>query len=220
MSTGNREDYLINILRLTEGERAAKTTELATFMKISPASVTEMLKVLAADGYVNYERYKGVTLTESGMNYARQIRKKHHVVENFLINYMDMDPNTAHNEACKMEHVISTDYMLKMCHIVGTPVDSDCQSCESPCKPATGTGPRNIESMDCMKVGDTGKISHIKSDDTDIVRRLMSMGFVPGRPVTLKSKLSDKGPRIIGVGDSTIALDAEMAAAIFVDTVV
>ena len=99
MSTGNREDYLINILRLTEGERAAKTTELATFMKISPASVTEMLKVLAADGYVNYERYKGVTLTESGMNYARQIRKKHHVVENFLINYMDMDPNTAHNEA-------------------------------------------------------------------------------------------------------------------------
>ena len=46
MTTGNREDYLISILRLTEGENNTKTTELAAFMKVSPASVTEMLKVL------------------------------------------------------------------------------------------------------------------------------------------------------------------------------
>ena len=141
-------------------------------------------------------------------------------MENFLINYMDMDASTAHNEACKMEHVISNDYMLKMCHIVGTPVDDDCKSCESPCKAATGKGPRNIESMDRMKVGDCGKISHVKSDNTDVVRRLMSMGFVPGRTVSLKSKMSEKGPRIIGVGDSTVALDVDLAAAIFVDTTI
>ncbi|MCL2317669.1 MAG: hypothetical protein FWC44_01235, partial [Methanomassiliicoccaceae archaeon] len=50
MTTGNREDYLINILRLTEGIDTTKTTELATYMNVSPASVTEMLKVLAAEG--------------------------------------------------------------------------------------------------------------------------------------------------------------------------
>lgn len=218
MSTGNREDYLINILRLTEGERPAKTTELATFMSISPASVTEMLKVLAAEGYVDYERYKGVTLTETGLNYARQIRKKHHVMENFLINYLDMDKDAAHEEACKMEHVISDDSMLKMCRIIGTPVDDDCKSCGSPCRAAVGNGLRAMESVDKMKAGDSGMISHLKSEDSDIVKRLMSMGFVPGRPICVKSKLSDKGPRIISVGDTTIALDANMASAIFVET--
>ena len=45
MTTGNREDYLINILRLTEGETVAKTTELAGYMGVSPASVSEMIKV-------------------------------------------------------------------------------------------------------------------------------------------------------------------------------
>ena len=65
MTTGNREDYLINILRLTEGEGVAKTTELATYMNVSPASVSEMIKVLAKEGLVNYEKYKGVSLSTS-----------------------------------------------------------------------------------------------------------------------------------------------------------
>ena len=87
MTTGNREDYLINILRLTEGEGVAKTTELATYMNVSPASVSEMIKVLAKEGLVNYEKYKGVSLTEEGLTYARQLRKKHHVLERFLTDF-------------------------------------------------------------------------------------------------------------------------------------
>ena len=53
MTTGNREDYLINILRLTEGEGVAKTTELASYMGVSPASVSEMIKVLAKENLVS-----------------------------------------------------------------------------------------------------------------------------------------------------------------------
>jgi DtxR family Mn-dependent transcriptional regulator len=68
MTTGNREDYLINILRLTEGKNTTKTTELAAFMNVAPASVTEMLKVLANEGFVEYERYHGVMLTERGLD--------------------------------------------------------------------------------------------------------------------------------------------------------
>ena len=67
MTTGNREDYLINILRLTEGDGVAKTTELASFMNVSPASVSEMVKILANEGLVRYEKYKGMSLTEEGL---------------------------------------------------------------------------------------------------------------------------------------------------------
>ena len=168
MTTGNREDYLINILRLTEGEGVAKTTELATYMNVSPASVSEMIKVLAKEGLVNYEKYKGVSLTEEGLTYARQLRKKHHVLERFLTDYLNIDHKTAHEEACRMEHAISDESAIKMCHMMGTPVDSDCQSCKKPCK-AVSEGITKITPLNKLAQSESGRISHITSDDTEVV---------------------------------------------------
>ena len=61
MSTDNREDYLINILRLTEGKGVVKTTELANYMNVSPASVTEMLKVLKNGRFCIAEKNLSIT---------------------------------------------------------------------------------------------------------------------------------------------------------------
>lgn len=217
MTTGNREDYLINILRLTEGEGVAKTTELAQFMDVSPASVSEMIKVLANEGLVTYEKYKGVSLTEEGLQYARQIRKKHHVLERFLIDYLNIDYQTAHAEACKMEHAISDDSAIKMCHMMGTKVDSDCQSCKTPCK-AASDGKVVVVPMNNMCQGESGKITYVKSEDSDVVKKLISMGFVPGRDVVIESILSDGGPRIVKMGNVSMALDYTLASNVFVDT--
>ena len=203
MTTGNREDYLINILRLTEGEGVAKTTELASYMNVSPASVSEMIKVLAKEGLVNYEKYKG----------------KHHVLERFLTDYLNVDHKTAHEEACRMEHAISDESAIKMCHMMGTPVDSDCQSCIKPCK-AVSQGITNIVPLNRMSQSEVGRISHITSEDTDVVKKLISMGFVPGREVSIETILSDGGPRIVRMGNATMALDYHLASHIFVDTAI
>lgn len=216
MTTGNREDYLINILRLTEGEGVAKTTELASYMGVSPASVSEMIKVLAKEGLVSYEKYKGVALTEKGLVYARQLRKKHHVVERFLTDYLSVDHKTAHEEACRMEHAISDESAIKMCHMMGTPVDVDCQCCQSPCK-AVSEGIVNVLPLNKLAQNQSGKISHIKSDDSEIVKKLVSMGFVPGREISIEAILSDGGPRVARIGEATMALDYRLASCIFVD---
>ncbi len=216
MTTGNREDYLINILRLTEGEGVAKTTELANYMKVSPASVSEMIKVLAKEGLVNYEKYKGVSLTEEGLVLARQIRKKHHVVERFLTDYLSMDHQSAHEEACRIEHAISDESTVKMCHMMGTPVDVDCQCCVNPCK-AVSEGIMTIMPLNKLCQNQKGMISHIKSEDSEVVKKLVSMGFVPGREITIEAILSDGGPRVTRIGDSTLALDYRLSACIFVD---
>lgn len=216
MTTGNREDYLINILRLTEGEGVAKTTELASYMGVSPASVSEMIKVLAKEGLVSYEKYKGVALTEKGLVYARQLRKKHHVVERFLTDYLSVDHKTAHEEACRMEHAISDESAIKMCHMMGTPVDVDCQCCQSPCK-AVSEGIVNVLPLNKLAQNQSGKISHIKSDDSEIVKKLVSMGFVPGREISIEAILSDGGPRVARIGEATMTLDYRLASCIFVD---
>ena len=217
MATANREDYLINILRLTEGRGMTKTTELATFMDVSPASVSEMVKVLSAEGYVVYEKYKGMSLTEEGLVYARQLRKKHHVMERFLTDYLNLDHETAHAEACKMEHAISDESAIKMCHMMGPKVDDDCQSCTNPCK-AASEGAMNVIPLNKLVLGEKGRITHVKSDDYEMVKRLINMGFVPGKEIMLETILSDGGPRIVKIGTSSVAVDYHLASFVFVDT--
>ncbi|MBQ5397069.1 MAG: metal-dependent transcriptional regulator, partial [Candidatus Methanomethylophilus sp.] len=118
VTTGNREDYLIAILRLTEGGSAAKTTELAEHMGVSPASVSEMLKILSKDGLVEYAKYRGVRLTEKGYTDARLTRKRHHIVEKFFIDVLGLEPEIAHQEAHRIEHTISDSAAQRICDIL------------------------------------------------------------------------------------------------------
>ena len=218
MTTGNREDYLINILRLTEGKNTTKTTELATFMGVAPASVTEMLKILAAEGFVEYERYHGFMLTEKGLAYAKQIRKKHHVLENFLINVLNVDGTTAHNEACRLEHALSEESAIRLCQMMGTKVDDDCQSCSTPCRAASPDGIGVTASLSDLNPGEHGIISHLKNDDPKIIKKLIMMGFIPGRELSLDSNIPEERMTIVSVDSSVVALNADLASSVFIDT--
>lgn len=217
MVSGNREDYLINILRLTEGKKSTKTTELSTYMGISPASVTEMLKILSNEGFVEYAKYRGFSLTEKGTNYARQIRKKHNVMERFLIDILNIDEQTAHEEACKMEHAISAESIVKLCHMVGNTIDCDCQSCVVPCKACYSNGVAVTLPLMDVNIGDKGTISHLKSNDSDIVNKLISMGFIPEKEIIIESKSDDTFT--ILVEDLTLVINSKFAGCIYVDIV-
>ncbi|MDR0198799.1 MAG: metal-dependent transcriptional regulator, partial [Methanomassiliicoccaceae archaeon] len=119
MAKGNREDYLLRILRLTDGERTAKTTDIAALMNVSAASVTEMLRALADDSLIVYKKYRGVSLTPEGLSAAKRIRDKHQITERFLMDVLDKDQGAAHEEACRMEHVLSDESAKNMCRIIG-----------------------------------------------------------------------------------------------------
>ena len=205
MSSGSREDYLINILRLAGEDGTVRTSKLASFMGVAPASVTEMLRTLSDAGLVNYEKYKGVSLTEEGLETAQNIRRKHHIVERFLTDVLDMDHQAAHDEACLMEHAISEDSANKICRIIGARVDCDCKTCSNPCD-------REVSEMSVadMIPGQFGLISHLKSDDAAQVRKLLSMGFIPGRKIMLDS-MHNNGPRVVRIGETVIAIDQDLS---------
>jgi len=100
--------------------------------------------------------------------------------------------------------------------MMGTPVDVDCQSCITPCK-AASEGVINVVPLNKLAQNQHGRISHIKSDDAEVVKKLISMGFVPGRDITIEAILSDGGPRVARMGDMTMALEFRMASCIYVD---
>lgn len=215
MTSGSREDYLINILRLAEGKGVVKTTELSSFMNVAPASVTAMIKTLANEGLLNYERYKGITLSESGCRIARQIRRKHHIIEYFLIDYLGVDHDTAHEEAHKIEHAISDDSSIKLCNMVGNPIDSDCECCNAPCDNYLGRK-GSLISLTEMNPDIQADISYIRSDDHDAVVKLMTMGFVPGKKIRVEWSRDD-GCLMVTLDGSTVLIDAKLASCVFVN---
>ncbi|ATZ61611.2 MAG: metal-dependent transcriptional regulator [Methanosarcinales archaeon Met12] len=121
MSEERLEEYLETILYLTERFGIAKTSEIAKELSVSPPSVTEMLQKLAEGGYVEYQLYYGVSLTKKGLDIARKVKRRHRLMERFLVNFLGMEKDNAHGEACKLEHALSDDMEHRFCSLMGHP---------------------------------------------------------------------------------------------------
>lgn len=100
------QEYLETIYRLEESGEAARTGEIAKHLDVAPPSVTDMIQKLEKAGYVAYEPYKGVTLTESGRAVGRRQLEKHRIMQAFLQEICGMEHRAAHEAACDMEHTL------------------------------------------------------------------------------------------------------------------
>ena len=83
-STTREEDYLEVIAELVELKGYATTLDISRFMNVSPPSVTKMLQKLDESGYLEYEKYHGINLTEKGKQIANTIRQKHGILLDFF----------------------------------------------------------------------------------------------------------------------------------------
>ncbi|MBI4415677.1 MAG: metal-dependent transcriptional regulator [Euryarchaeota archaeon] len=124
----NVEMYLKTIFLLAkEGEGRAKTGDISRELPVSPSSVTEMLDKLQKEGFVRHAKYQGATLTREGDAYARRILRKHCVIERFMVTTLHYPKGRFHDEACKMEHVVTDETERRLRKLVGQP--DTCPDC-------------------------------------------------------------------------------------------
>ena len=102
----NLEDYLETILELERTQKVARVKDIADHRGVLRGSVTGALKSLAEKGLINYEPYSFITLTEKGAAVAGEINRRHRVIKNFLGHVLQLDENTAEDNACRMEHAM------------------------------------------------------------------------------------------------------------------
>lgn len=100
------EDLLEAILEISSEKGYAKSRDIATALQITPATVTDGFKRLAAADLVHYEPYGGVTLTKMGNTIARRTRECHQVIRMLLI-HAGVGEDIADRDACIMEHGLS-----------------------------------------------------------------------------------------------------------------
>ena len=100
------EDYLERILELMNSKGYARVVDIAAALRISQASVTNMVQRLDADGLLKYEKYRGLILTTTGKTLARKIAHRHKLLTDFL-SLLGLDKKVIHHDVEGMEHYIS-----------------------------------------------------------------------------------------------------------------
>lgn len=103
--TPRMEDYLEVIFELIEHKGYSTTGDISTYLNVSSPSVTKMVQRLRDTGYLEYEKYKGLKLTEKGMEVAKGIRQRHGIITEFLM-ILGVDEEAAHRATEGMEHYL------------------------------------------------------------------------------------------------------------------
>ena len=102
-STTREEDYLEVIAELVELKGYATTLDISRFMNVSPPSVTKMLQKLDEKKYLEYEKYHGINLTNTGKQVADTIRRKHSMLLEFF-EILGVGKDIANQDAEGLEH--------------------------------------------------------------------------------------------------------------------
>jgi len=217
MPTVSVEDYLKSIYLLEQrtGTRV-KTKAIADKLEISLPSVTSMLKSLADDGLVEYQKYKGVTLSESGRLVALKVVRKHRLIELFLVHTLEYTWDEVHQEAERLEHAISDELASRIEQFLSFPLfdphgdpipTADGQVAESGAVPISQAA-----------LGHPVRMTRVLDQSPELLRHLDRVGLVPGSVARVLEILSFDGQVIVSIeGRDSVTLSREVASRILVE---
>lgn len=230
------EDYLEAILQLEEVEKEVRVKDIARRLGVSLPSVTGMLRSLSErDLIAHRRRYEHVVLTPEGRRRAREVRRRHETLRDFLVQILQLDPALAEREACRMEHAIGQDTLerlveflefVEVCPRAGrgwreyfrrfcAEGRRDCRKCmeefirEWRRKMAGRT-------LKDLSPGRGGKVVRVGGSGA-LRRRLLDMGLVPGAVVEVERVAPLGDPLEVKVKGYHLSLRGEEAALVEVE---
>ena len=115
------QDYLKRIYALQEGTGRVTITSVARAQGVSPASASAMVKKLAVLGLIEHEPYRGSRLTGAGERVAVEVIRHHRLLELYLAQTLGLDVDAVHDEADRLEHVISEELEARIDRALGYP---------------------------------------------------------------------------------------------------
>jgi DtxR family Mn-dependent transcriptional regulator len=215
-NTESVDNYLKAILALGGPEELRVTsTALADRLGVAPASVTNMLQKLASSPspLVEYERHRGVRLSNAGKRRALEVVRHHRLLEAFLFEVLDYPIEEVHEEAERLEHFISERFEERIAAKLGHPkIDP-----HGHCIPAMdGRMPRE-NSIPLTQVAAEGDfvVDSISDRDASSVKLLRMRGIAPGVRLRVRNPLPDDGYAVsIGRSEKVLHLSRQASDAI------
>lgn len=208
------EDYLKAIYKLQERDDQVSTSVLAEYMGVAPASVTNMCKKLAELKLLVYEPYQGVKFTRAGKKLVLEIVRHHRLIELYLAEALNVPWDQVHEEAEKLEHVISEDLEDRMAAALGDP-QFDPHGAPIPSRTGTLVQQETGRLID-MKTGDSLIVVEVDDDDPKLLRYLGELGLYPGTKILLVDCAPFDGPLTLDIDGQVHSLGYQAAKSVLV----
>ena len=211
------QDYLKHIYELTENGESASTNALAEKLNIRAPSVTGMLQKLASSRppLVEYQKHQGVTLTKDGRRAALEVIRHHRLLEAWLVQTLGYSWDEVHEEAERLEHVISEDFERRIAAAMGHPL-------RDPHGELIPTADlrmplENSTPLSALRPGQKGTVQCVKAADTELLRYLDSLGLVPEVDIEVKEYSQFDHNLTVKVGRKTAVLGLNITSKIFIE---
>jgi DtxR family Mn-dependent transcriptional regulator len=211
------QDYAKAVYALeTRGGAAVSTTDLATRLGVTPASVSGMVRKLTEVGIVEHEPYHGVRLTAEGRRVALEVLRHHRLLELFLAQELGMSWDRVHAEAEVLEHVLSEELEELIAARLGDPaVDPHGDPIPTP---RFEIEERPTRSLDELAVGGAGRFVRVSDSDPEMLRYLADQGITLGARLEVIDRQPFGGPVFVRFGEREHPLGGELARAIRIET--
>lgn len=209
------EEYLEAVYRLEREGPGVTTSGMASELGVAPASVSGMLKKLAADGYVQQIGRGEVKLTRSGLEVAVRVLRRHRLAERLLTDVLGMPWDEVHAEACMLEHAISEKVERRLVALLGDP-----RTCPHghPIPPSDLTDPeRPGFPLAQAPEGADAVVRGVTEEVAEILRYLGEVGLRPDARVRVREKAPFGGPVTVDVDGVTHAISLELARMVIVE---
>lgn len=215
--TQSIQDYLKHIYELTEGGENASTNALSERLNVKPASVTNMIQKLATvqPALVEYQKHQGVTLTKDGKKAALEVIRHHRLLEAWLVQTLGYSWDEVHEEAERLEHVISEDFERRIAAAMGHPLRDPhgelipTADLKMPLEDSTP--------LSTLRPNQKAKIQSVRNADADLLRHLENQGLVPGAQIEVIGYSSFDHNLTVKAGTKSNVLGLNITNKIFVE---
>ena len=206
-----QEDYLKALEQAGAGDTPVSTSDLSTRLGVSPASVAEMLGRLAGMGLVAHDRYRGARLTASGRVVALEMIRHHRLLEMYLAEALGYEWDEVHDEAERLEHVISERMEERIFLLLGRP-DVDPHGDPIPSRSGDYSARRHRPLTEAVR-GDRLYVRRVSDRDPGKLRELARLGLRLGAVLEVVRESEYEGPISVRVGDRTRAVAVPLGLA-------
>src|SRR6266852_2351798 len=213
--TQSQEDYLKALYHLHGDTRPVPTRELAQRLGISSPSVSEMVTRLVAQGLVEHDRYRGQQLTREGRKVALELVRHHRLLEMFLVQVLGYSWDEVHEEAERLEHVISERMEQRIFELLGRP-QLDPHGHAIPSLTGKVRPVSNRPLSECV-VGEKVVVQGVSDEDAGKLRELDRRGLVPGTAVEVVGASEYEGPIGVRIRGRRVSVPLGLARALFVE---
>lgn len=215
--TKSTQDYLKRIYELTECGLPASTNDLARELEIKPASVTGMIQKLATEkpALVEYQKHQGVTLTAAGKRAALEVIRHHRLLETWLVQTLGYSWDEVHEEAERLEHVISEDFERRIAAALGNPTrdpHGELIPTEDLKMPVDDSTP-----LSALRPNQFATIQRVNAQDPNLLRHLDSLGLTPGIQIEVTEYSTFDNNLTVKVGQKVNVLGLNITTKIFVE---